>query len=68
MQPTEGIAGLGLVPRRQFEQSRHRHELRILDVLDFIMPAAVTMIRNAAPGRFDPAIELLVSELKAKLT
>jgi DNA-binding transcriptional LysR family regulator len=59
--------GLGLVPRRQFEHSAHRHELRILDVLDFIMPATVTLIRNVAPGRFDPAIELLVCELKAKL-
>jgi hypothetical protein len=38
-----------------------------LDVLDFILPAAVTLIRSAAPGRFDPAIELLVSELKIKL-
>ena len=59
--------GLGLVPRRQFEQSPYRHDLRILDVLDFILPTAVTLIRNAAPGRFDPAIELLVSELKTKL-
>jgi hypothetical protein len=32
------------------------------------MPATVTLIRNAAPGRFDKVIELLVSELKAKLT
>jgi DNA-binding transcriptional LysR family regulator len=59
--------GLGLVPRRQFEQSPHRHALRILDVLDFMIPAAVTLIRNARPGRFDSAIELLVSELKAKM-
>ena len=59
--------GLALVPRRQFEHSPHRHDLRILDVLDFMMPATVTLIRNVAPGRFDPAIALLVSELKAKL-
>lgn len=59
--------GLGLVPRRQFEQSPYRHDLRILDVLDFILPATVTLIRNAAPGRFDPVIELLGAELKAKL-
>jgi DNA-binding transcriptional LysR family regulator len=59
--------GLGLVPRRQFEHSPHRHELRILDVLDFNIPATVTLIRNVAPGRFDPAIELLANELKAKL-
>jgi DNA-binding transcriptional LysR family regulator len=59
--------GLGLVPRRQFEHSPHRHELRILDVLDFNIPATVTLIRNVGPGRFDPAVELLVNELKAKL-
>jgi DNA-binding transcriptional LysR family regulator len=59
--------GLGLVPRRQFEHSPHRHELNILDVVDFALPAIVTLIRNTAPGRFDPAIELLVSELKSKL-
>jgi DNA-binding transcriptional LysR family regulator len=59
--------GLGLVPRRQFEHSPHRKRLRILDVLDFTMPAMVTLIRNAGPGRFEPAIALLASELKAKL-
>jgi DNA-binding transcriptional LysR family regulator len=59
--------GLGLVPRRQFEHSPHRKGLRILDVLDFTMPATVTLIRNAGPGRFEPAIALLASELKAKL-
>lgn len=59
--------GLGLVPRRQFERSPHRHRLQILDMLDFVMPATVTLIRNTVPGRFDPAIELLASELKAKL-
>ena len=59
--------GLGLVPRRQFEHSPHRHDLQILDVLDFTLPATVTLIRNAAPGRFDPVIGLLASDLKAKL-
>jgi len=59
--------GLGLVPRRQFEQSPHRHSLKVLEVLDFVIPATVTLIRNAVPGRFDPAIELLATELKAKL-
>jgi DNA-binding transcriptional LysR family regulator len=59
--------GLGLVPRRQFEHSPHRRGLRILDVLDFTMPATVTLIRNVGPGRFEPAIALLTSELKARL-
>jgi hypothetical protein len=36
-------------------------------VPDFTMPATVTLIRSAAPARFDPAIELLELELKAKL-
>jgi hypothetical protein len=38
-----------------------------LDVLDFTMPATVTLIRNAGPGRFEPAITLLVNELKSRL-
>lgn len=59
--------GLGLVPRRQFEHSPHRRKLRILDVVDFNLPATVALVRSAAPGRFDHAIELLVRELAAKL-
>jgi DNA-binding transcriptional LysR family regulator len=59
--------GLGLVPLRQFEHSPHRQELRILEVLDFALPVTVTLIRRAAPGRFDRAIALLAEELKAKL-
>jgi DNA-binding transcriptional LysR family regulator len=59
--------GLGLVPRRQFEHSPHRRKLRILDVPDFKLPATVTLIRKVAPSRFDPAIALLTSELKARL-
>jgi len=59
--------GLGLVPRRQLEQSPHRRKLHILDVVDFNLPATVALVRNAAPGRFDQVIELQVRELKAKL-
>jgi DNA-binding transcriptional LysR family regulator len=59
--------GLGLVPRRQFEHSPHCHGLQILNVMDFVMPATVTLIRTAVPGRFDPAMELLASALGAKL-
>jgi len=36
-------------------------------VPDFTMTAAVTLISRASPARFDPAIELLELELKAKL-
>jgi DNA-binding transcriptional LysR family regulator len=59
--------GLGLVPRRQFEHSPHRQTLQILDVPDFVLPATVTLIRSAAPGRFDPVMKLLERELTAKL-
>lgn len=59
--------GLGLVPRRSFEHSAHRKALQILDVTDFILPATVTLIRRAAPGRLDPVMELLKRELTAKL-
>ena len=60
--------GLGLVPRRQIENSTHRRKLRILNVLDFKLPATVTLIKKAVPGRFDSAIELLVRALKVKLS
>ncbi|CAN5230528.1 LysR family transcriptional regulator [soil metagenome] len=59
--------GLGLVPQRQFEHSPHRRDLRILDVMDFSLPATITLIRSAVPGRLDPAIDLLVAEMKTKL-
>jgi DNA-binding transcriptional LysR family regulator len=59
--------GLGLMPRHLFEHSPHRHALQILDVPDFVLPATVTLIRSATPGRFDQVIELLAHELKAKL-
>ena len=41
--------------------------LRILDVSDFVLPATVMLIRSLTPGRFDPVIELLSRELKARL-
>jgi DNA-binding transcriptional LysR family regulator len=59
--------GLGLVPRRLLEHSPHRKALQILDVPDFVLPATVTLIRSATPGRFDPVIELLAHELKDRL-
>jgi DNA-binding transcriptional LysR family regulator len=62
-----GNGGLSLVPRRLFEHSQHRDGRQILPVLDFIMPATVTLIRSAMPGRFDLAVDRLVAELTAKL-
>jgi len=59
--------GLGLVPRRLLEHSPHRKALQILDVPDFVLPATVTLICSATPGRFDPVIELLAHELKDRL-
>lgn len=60
--------GLGLVPRRQFENSPHRRKLRILNVLDFELPATVALIKKTIPGRFDSAIELLADALKLKIS
>ena len=59
--------GLGLVPRRLVEHSPLRQALQILEVPDFALPATVTLIRSVTPGRFDPVIELLARELKARL-
>jgi DNA-binding transcriptional LysR family regulator len=59
--------GLALVPSRQFEHSPHRRKLHVLDVADFKLPATIVLIRNAAPGRLDQPIDLLVRDLKAKL-
>ena len=59
--------GLGLVPRRLLEHSPQRQALQILQVSDFALPATVTLIRSATPGRFDPVIELLARELKSRL-
>ncbi|MES2600301.1 MAG: LysR family transcriptional regulator [Pseudomonadota bacterium] len=59
--------GLSLVPRRQFEQSPHRGDLTILEVSDFVLPATVALVRNASPGRFEVAMDLLVDGLKSKL-
>lgn len=59
--------GLGLVPHRLFAHSPHRDGLTILDVLDFVMPATVALIRPAAPGRLDAALALLVDGLQSRL-
>lgn len=59
--------GLGLVPRRQFEHSPHRQTLQVLDMLDFCLPTEVTLIRSAAPRRFDPATALLIETLQGNL-
>lgn len=60
--------GLGLVPRRQFEASPHRVDLRTLDVADFDLPATVALVRPRAPGRFDRAVDCLAGQLRATLT
>jgi DNA-binding transcriptional LysR family regulator len=59
--------GLSLVPRRLFEHSQHRKGRHILSVVDFNMPATVTLIRSAMPGRFDSALDRLVVALTTKL-
>lgn len=59
--------GLSLVPRRLFEHSQRRDGRQILSVVDFNMPATVTLIRSAIPGRLDLAVDRLIGELIAKL-
>jgi DNA-binding transcriptional LysR family regulator len=59
--------GLGLVPRRQLEQSPHRATLRVLDVLDFSLAATITLMRPAVSGRFDGLLDRLVQKLRIDL-
>jgi len=59
--------GLSLVPRRLFEQSHRREGRHVVSVVDFNVPAMVTLIRGAGPSRFDPAIDRLAEALTAKL-
>ncbi len=59
--------GLSLVPRRLFERSQHRAGRQILSVVDFNMPAAVTLIRNTMPSRLDAPIDQLVATLRREL-
>lgn len=59
--------GLSLIPRRLFEHSQQRDGRQILSVVDFNMPATVTLIRSAMPSRFDLVIDRLACELTAKL-
>lgn len=60
--------GVGLVPQRLLEHSRYRQNLRILNVVDFRLPATISLIRTDAPGRFNAVINRLAIELRAKLT
>lgn len=62
-----GKGGLSLVPRRLFEHSQHREGRQILTVVDFNMPATVTLIRSSMPSRFDAPMDHLVAALREKL-
>ncbi|CDZ31304.1 Transcriptional regulator, LysR family [Neorhizobium galegae bv. officinalis] len=59
--------GLALVPRRLFEHSPYREGRQILSVMDFVIPATVTLVRSAMPRRFDPAVDRLASALMKRL-
>lgn len=59
--------GLALVPRRLFEHSPHREGRQILSVMDFVIPATVTLVRSAMPRRFDPAVDRLANALTKRL-
>jgi len=36
-------------------------------VVDFVIPATVTLVRSAMPRRFDPAVDRLASALTKRL-
>jgi len=50
-------AGLGLVPRRQIENSPYRRQLRILRLTDFDLPVTITLLHGGFLGRFSHVIE-----------
>lgn len=59
--------GLSLVPRRLFEHSSYREGRQIISVVDFNMPATVSLVRTATPDRFDLVLEQLAGTLREKL-
>ena len=60
--------GLGLVPYRQLDRSPHRNALRVLEVADFQLSAAITLLSSSTPGRFDAAINFLANELNSRIS
>ena len=56
-------AGLGLVPRRQIENSRYRRKLRILKLTDFDLQVTIALLHNGFLGRFAPVIEHFQSQI-----
>ncbi|MFJ3486787.1 LysR family transcriptional regulator [Pseudomonas sp. NPDC090202] len=57
--------GLGLLPRRLYEQSPFRDELAIVEVADFSLHIDVWVAHPAQPGNLKQANELLIEQVMA---
>jgi DNA-binding transcriptional LysR family regulator len=55
--------GLGLVPRRQIENSPYRRQLRILNLTDFDLQVTIALLHSGFLGRFAPVIEHFQSQI-----
>jgi DNA-binding transcriptional LysR family regulator len=56
-------AGLGLVPRRQIDNSPYRRQVRVLKLDDFDLQATIAMLHAGSLGRLAPAIEHFHSQV-----
>jgi DNA-binding transcriptional LysR family regulator len=56
-------AGLGLVPRRQVDNSPYRRKLRILKLNDFDLQVTIAMLHSGSLGRLAPLVEYLQSQV-----
>ncbi len=59
--------GLGLMPRRQIDNSPHRRRLRILKLDDFDLRTTVSMLHGTSLGSLAEAVEHLRSEISESL-
>jgi DNA-binding transcriptional LysR family regulator len=60
-------AGIGLVPKRQLDGSRHRRHLRVVKTADFDLRATITVLHGASLGRLAGAVEHLRDAISARL-
>ena len=59
--------GLGLVPRRLAQQSADRGDVRVVEVADFHLTVAVTVVRGGVLGRLNAAVDLFEEALARSL-
>ena len=60
-------AGLGIVPRRQFDHSPHRPRLRIVKVTDFTLHATIAMLHGPSLGNLSVVVEQLRARVAGQL-